>query len=361
MSSNQSQKLTTWILGAGFSQPLGGPLLPDFFSEGQWSMISQAFPNAFPPSTSIAPKVRELFRLHLRASVSNAVDTVFWADAEQFLERLGFAADNPEDTFAKTLKVSLGKIAFGAGATTLKELFQEATKIVSAECSVFTRQERIGGEVWSPFEKWAVLLGENDRIITFNYDTVLDILRQKQEFAKTPKFRMMLPGGSGDWHGHDVPVFKLHGSANWTFADDNDRKRVIYEGDWPPSNCYRVAIAIPGPGKKDWVESHQAYWKQAMNCLRNSQRICFIGYRIPSSDALARDQLLEAISDNNHKGLQIQTVLGPDTASPDSRRLSELLRHVTDPSRCSVTAVPLYSQDFLAVYALRGKRSRSGG
>ena len=56
---------TTWILGAGFSRPLGGKLLPDLFDTSCAPLAASAFPDLFYEESEQINATLALYRDHL--------------------------------------------------------------------------------------------------------------------------------------------------------------------------------------------------------------------------------------------------------------------------------------------------------
>jgi hypothetical protein len=55
-----SENKTVWVLGAGFSRGLGGPLLGNLLSEASYDNISHVYPEAF----KSFPAVPWIYRLY---------------------------------------------------------------------------------------------------------------------------------------------------------------------------------------------------------------------------------------------------------------------------------------------------------
>src|SRR5690349_20031798 len=80
-----------WILGAGFSRSLGGPLLTDLLSDGEHTLMKARFPEV---ASESEPVVRAY---HWGTGVVRRFPKL-WSNAETFLEFLG-AADEGTTTF----------------------------------------------------------------------------------------------------------------------------------------------------------------------------------------------------------------------------------------------------------------------
>lgn len=80
-----------WILGAGFSRPLGAPLLPDLLSTSSVHKVASVYPNCFPYEGSIWRLVPAIYEAG--ASRHPACFQAQWEHAEEFLERLDLAGE----------------------------------------------------------------------------------------------------------------------------------------------------------------------------------------------------------------------------------------------------------------------------
>jgi len=89
-----------WILGAGFSRPLGGPLLGDLFSEASAGNLRARFPPERYPrlKTPAANLVRWIYRWGLGEEqhlvwTGKTRGEPLWSNAEEYLEFLDTAVD----------------------------------------------------------------------------------------------------------------------------------------------------------------------------------------------------------------------------------------------------------------------------
>ncbi len=83
---------TVGVLGAGFSKPLGGPLLPDLFSSGSRDRLLAAYGSASKYEHLFSGMASEVRRLYAGHGRNGALGNHHWDDAEQFLEALDSAA-----------------------------------------------------------------------------------------------------------------------------------------------------------------------------------------------------------------------------------------------------------------------------
>lgn len=332
-----------WILGAGFSRPLGGPLLHELFTNASRDRLRWYFPPG--PYERLwneaAECAREMYRLGVEESL--------WGNPEQFLDELDLAAEEPEpsNTRDKSPKFNFisDKISRASGHTdppSVRFVSGAAKRIFAAECSAFlTGGDPSGSERWQPFREWAKKLNSSDTIVTFNYDRVCELLAKHAN----PRIRVVLPGSPVE--DDAVRVLKLHGSVDWKrlaggYQFDDPDFALMARGD-------QLAIGTPGPSKLSRSRELGPLWQLATDAIAVATEICFIGYRFPDTDAHARRELLGAMR-RNKTGLEVYTCLG-DTNSYASRRLKAIIEAA---SQAHVIPVPMYSQDLLDVFGLSG-------
>lgn len=117
----------------------------------------------------------------------------------------------------------------------------------------------------------------------------------------------------------------------------------------------RYAGSLQGSGLNSTQLS--ALWGYAQDALAGADRIVFLGYRFPESDAQAKSRLLAAIG-SNEKPLDVHIVLGPQTARDDATRLQGMLHHASWQRRARGVAMKveierMWGQDFLTVFKPR--------
>jgi hypothetical protein len=252
-----------------------------------------------------------------------------------------------------------------------------ARHLIAAECCAFLEKVDPQREQWDPFRSWESELGPTDTIITFNYDRVLETLaeahnrRAQQLRFPMSQLKTIRPGRVEEDMRDSVgccPVMKLHGSVDWRLVSKDPAAIEIMDGkptfaiDCKPED---LAIATPGPSKKDLTVAFADLWRQARKALSEASVIVFVGFRFPPTDSDARRELLGAIRENHAPNLSVHIVLGP--AGEHSKRLESLLEFVRpiEPvpaanalskgnlnrnRQYKVTVHPLYAQDFFSVF-----------
>jgi hypothetical protein len=305
-----------WVLGAGFSKPLGGPLLPDLFSSGSRDRLLAAYGDAGTYQhhlfSRMASEVRRLYAEHGRGGPPASRR---WDDAEQFLEALDAAALHGAGSPSANLIRALCTV----NEPDLGELAVAARGVVAAECSAFLGRADPTTERWGPYKRWLTSLREQDAIITFNYDTVIETI------ARAARFDRLVTAIPGKGLG-TANFLKLHGSVNWQF---DGSKFGVHEDDEFALTCPsdQMVIASPGPNKLAVATRLEELWATAETLLRSATAVVFIGYRFPSSDAASRRRLFMALAQNDQPYVALHTVLGPDKSDPATVRMRSLLLH----------------------------------
>lgn len=383
-----------WVLGAGFSKPLGGPLLADLFTPASEGALKvryslRDYSHLYGPTPTF---LRWLYRYGLKPSrdtphvavEENTSGEWLWENAEEFLEYVDTAthgeANSPERRRLEALIESYRSLGGRDPVIqrdtigTRSHIAATARRLLAAECSAFLRDVRdksLHSEKWIPYETWWQRLTPDRKhtIITFNYDLVIERLA-----LSIPKLAVVEPSGVAAAPLNSIPLLKLHGSVDW--------KRVAVTGgpvqyrtgqsDDFAVTCddNELAIATPGLTKRAMVGGFGALWQQAEAELIAADAIVFVGYRFPPTDSEALSRLLGAIGRNQKLYLALHTVLGPKK-SDDIARLHSLLHYAAreqrrehtsvvgmeavrglgEAGRRAYTLVPqaLYSQDFLLV------------
>ncbi|MGA2451049.1 MAG: hypothetical protein ABTD50_20500 [Polyangiaceae bacterium] len=121
-----------------------------------------------------------------RERQSTMVESI-WTNAEDFLDYVDTAADpgsaEEDNPHAARINEIMSR-AFGghndAVGITPDRLATAARRLVAAECCAFLEGTSIHREQWRPFRHWAARLSENDTVVTFNYDRVIETLRDAQ-------------------------------------------------------------------------------------------------------------------------------------------------------------------------------------
>src|SRR5580692_2596737 len=240
MATAVDERKVVWVLGAGFSRALGGPLLPNLLSDESEGNLRVRYPvstyrRLYDDAAQIA---RGVFVIGLAGHERRQES--LWADAEEFIDYVDTAAgltlSNPlERVLALTgvdsrepnphlerMRGLVSRLTVNFNAH-LKEIPMSAIRaaarrLVAAECCAFLEAANTGSERWRPFRAWASSLTPNDTIISFNYDRVLERLREVAITEGRPTAIQVIAPNEGDepstWRDR-APLFKLHGSVDW--------------------------------------------------------------------------------------------------------------------------------------------------
>jgi len=361
-----------WILGAGFSKSLGGPLLTDLLTTESAAMLRARFTAAKVLDDSASQTARELYAYGTRFAFgrpSYLFDQLpgerFWGDAEEYLDLLDAAAH--AGSHSATWRVMQDRITrvfrvtYGPGPEPrpsppgVRDVRNAARRLMAAECAAFLVDADPETERWAPYVAWVNSLTARDVVITFNYDRVLETAQGHTDAA----LHVVTPGEG--MAADKANVLKLHGSVDWRRLEVSGTGEVIFRKEEDPHFCvtcedYEIAIASPGPTKRRATKELAALWRQALNAVEQASVVIFVGYRFPPTDAEARNALLGALSKATRSA--VHTVLGPETGSSTSSRLRGLLQAVT---RRQPEQHPMYAEDFLGLSERLAPYRRGGG
>ena len=243
IEAKHKEERVVWLLGAGFSKPLGGPLFSELLSPkvapwvNSW-LASKDVPEARHPEEAVG-----IFIDGKKAGL--------WDDAEECLSMIDDAVADPT-----TMKVIGSTLHMHLGRGEIERMRRVMRHFVGAATAHFVARVVEAGvlpESWGPFLLWADTLSDRDSIISFNYDRVVEHLLKLK--GRKP-----------------AVLAKLHGTVPEALADDiRDDKDLS-------------SIATPGPGKsKNMDETRTEAWDNAAVALKNAQRLVVIGYSFPAS------------------------------------------------------------------------------
>jgi len=310
-----------WIVGSGFSAGLGGPLLKDLLHPRSGKDYKASF-----HLTSTHEAVLRIFRAHHpeHKKEERTPGPTLWQHAEEFLDFVDCAR------VADSIHAARFKAHFGDFSPV--DAHRAACQLVAAECLFTDLRSDLKGEAWQPYIRWARWLTENDTVVTFNYDRVLELLATSEWIKNDCEIRahkaclttesFLIPGVQEPAEGL-AKVYKLHGSVDWLGLAEQVSVRsaadIIREDRMP-------FIATPGPTKDLHSNGLLApSWDRALGAIREASVLIFLGYRFPPSDSESRRKLLAAIDDAQSRHLRVQTVLGPRKNEDDTVRLQSLL------------------------------------
>jgi hypothetical protein len=350
-------------LGAGFSRPLGGPLLTTILSRATGNDLAVRYPDTLILHDDTSAVLRSLYHYGRRfpegvfgTNFHGTPGELMWGDPEEFLEYLDMAALSPRNP----LRDRIGKIVaehMPRGAAGVDDLRHAGRRQMAAECCAFLQHADVRSEKWRPFVDWANELGESDTIVTYNYDRVVEMLGGKidpiinEEDLRVTRLAKR------------APLLKLHGSVDWCIDSGTGAVTASKQEDSAIScTADQLAIATPGPTKSKTAATFKLVWDTARKAIQQASAVVFVGYRFPPSDAESRTFILDALAANKCENLDLHVVLG--SPSFDTDRLRHLLEfackkadreHVSRQTGSrgvySVQVHPLWGQDFLSVWS----------
>jgi hypothetical protein len=362
-----NSRKTVWVLGAGFSAPLGAPLLATMLSKTSIDAVRACYGGEARLWDPAARIVRRLYHWGrnwpeglLEDGDRNPGQKV-WGDAEEFLHFLDTAARRPGGPAGIRLAKALDDY-FDTRNLTPNDLRFRARRWLAAECCAFLKEAVLTDEHWQPYVNWAQSLAANDTIVTFNYDRVV-------ELTDPPHVMVIRPGHDDDIgqarEAKCCPLLKLHGSVDWSSGSAPGGDGVVVTLEKDPDFAVScpddaLVIATPGPSKAETASQYRALWDVAEEAIRAADVIVFLGFRFPPSDSDARRRLLGAVRVNTSNSVTVHIVVGPP--GEHSQRLEALLKFMRPPTFIEahqplfthrifdVRVEPLYAQDFLTVY-----------
>lgn len=326
-----------YILGAGASIPLGGPSFNQLLTANP--IVQRLL--SFEEEQQQTPEIKFIRNVHRSMKGLCAcfgMDSE-QKDVEQLLERLDYC-ETTSDT--KLREQVLGQLDLPDSTVMSNKIanINEWIRIrIAIETSAFLSQLPDDSERWDPYKKWFQSLSENDSILTFNYDGVVE---KVASLVGLPYFKDSSTIGSLENPTDGMPsLLKLHGSADWSYQFDAPDKIEAVSVDrmdifskitnWGTfiKNQKHVVIGSPGMSKKRITFGlFKSLWDKASIELKRAQVISIVGYSMPATDNLAKELILESIACNRQLK-QINIVLGPDSNSPRARRVLELCKQVT--------------------------------
>lgn len=325
-----------WILGAGFSRRLGGPLLTDLLDVTLVERLKQRHAGTWldEPRSELVARV-----------CCRGIEEREWRDAEEFLTLL-LPRDGVDEARIWTVLEACGPIPadLSASARTTAEvelLYCQAIAVVAAQCIDFVDVVREDREAWLPYDRWVSSLPEDEVILSFNYDRVVEhaFARARRDLAvpnpRSPAGPIVAPGRP--------LLLKLHGSV-----DFRDTIPQPYE---PPSLANLVTnpafIGVPGQGKVDHADyDFPKLWKHAEAALQAADEVVVVGYRCPETDEMSKALILDGLAKNAKKPA-VDVVLGPG-GSHDALRMTSLLGR----AGVEVRNTSLWAQDYLSAVGI---------
>ncbi len=347
-----------YILGAGFSAALGGPL----FSQLLTREFDYSVRDCIGDNRDYLGKM--LFEVPQFLSEMEAAKTA-QKDAKQPIKNaeltLEFYSDMAFSGTGKFLdQVAIGLKRFYSNPHIFENDAQRRT-LVAVLCKMIKSHLAIStsdfvcrlpkeNERWEPYVSWFSTLTERDTIVTFNYDPVIETLAERcqrpyfAENSTSVEQYVSCPTGN-------PKLFKLHGSADWYVnLEAKNLSHIQYHKLDTRHYCEHLLsvekeclIGVPGIGKKSLKDGIlKLLWDDAYSAISNAEHVSIIGYSMPATDNVARWMILSALR-NNVVGRQVDLVLGPDITAV-TRRLEAILKPMLG---TSLQNTGMYAQDYL--------------
>jgi hypothetical protein len=154
-----SNQKVVWILGAGFSKALGGPLLKDLLrfyprptvQELHIDLLQHVLRGSTEEPRTRA-RIDEMFQV--RKAFNETGEHRQWSDAEEFLDFLETAAEewrnevSSRRTGLSYVRPILDAIRTSAGFDDVQSLASAARRAIAADCSLFLRNAEPDSERW---------------------------------------------------------------------------------------------------------------------------------------------------------------------------------------------------------------------
>lgn len=358
-----------YIIGAGFSMPLGGPSFNDLISGREQPLVRKTLTESISkslPSAIILSKMEKIL-LGIWKSIGRSSSLV---NTEELLEIIDSCESSPSSITATEVMDAI--IREADIPQKLGVDFSQVNRMVRLRLAMSTMHfldvVPNDSERWKPYKRWFGNLTEHDTLITFNYDDVVE---------RTARLcgRDYYPQG-GDYTPEAIritdispPLLKLHGSATWmstgfqaTIEFDNVKYQPFLQ--WNKildDEDANILIGTPGLLKSNYGHGVlKPIWEHAKIAIEQADFVSIVGYSMPATDNDAIQLILDSLAANRSKHLAIDIVLGPSSNSDTSRRMKTILSQVlpgTPPSRSiegldtgridTVLVQPLYAQDYL--------------
>lgn len=306
--------MKVWVLGAGFSRCLGGPLLNDLLNKQSLEMTRRRLKTGWAHERECDDVVK-LFGLGQKEGL--------WTNPEEYIAALGSYDPRHQDAAARLLDEGFASWEgdpqpySDKKSDYLNHLWIYSIQMVAAQCMSFLSDSRNRPEAWLPYRRWALSVGRNDVIVSFNYDEAVEAAFM---LAKVPLYRPNVRLGDRP-RDREVPtLMKLHGGVE--IRDTIKRPPVkdsIHNLDSNPP-----LISVPGSSKTDASENEfSELWESASEALATANEVALIGYGLPPSDQIAKAMLLDSLA-RNKSNPAVDIVLGPG-GTPHGTRLVSML------------------------------------
>jgi hypothetical protein len=178
-----------------------------------------------------------------------------------------------------------------------------------------------------------------NRIITFNYDTLIDrqliergLSKKKIYFDRIALSKDDKSNRNADDHFSSPLIVKLHGSVNWrckrsyfdsivsgTVVDGGEREQIwVDDSSSPNPHDDESPLIIPPIPNKPITQARifRYLWTVAYEYLHQAAELVIIGYSCPQTDMLARTMFAQFYTGRRRGGRSLKvTIVDPDSTS----------------------------------------------
>ncbi len=324
-----------YILGAGFSRPLGGPLFTDLLSLEYLNVATNV---PLPEDMAIV-----LQRLHAAHSSFRSIDELLGRSTnplsvEDLLALVEWCVRHPDTKRASILLQSIGVGNFQDDTERdefLASVNKHLKRLIACQCNTFAMELEVQSDIVAPYIAWVERLTPDDTIITFNYDVAVEELAIicDRHFPTEPATYNPNSG---------LPrLIHMHGCVDWVVDGVDIRHQTMaYMDD------VDLCIGMPGMAKATITDIARmnTLWSLARQAISAADIVSIVGYRMPASDNKARQDILNALKG----GQRVNVVLGDDSFS--SNRMQSLMQPIVGTNALGVSNVvdlKMYAQDYL--------------
>ena len=297
------KKHVVYVLGAGFSQPLGIPTVASFLDRAK--TLQQRTPGSFGYFDEIFDTIKVLERAHnfYRTDRNSIEDLLTMLDLKDEL-----AGTNQSQVFKKficdVVTSYTPKIVMGANAQKWSDLFFGSepwasygvfvSALLGYEFALTVAPIQNAPPSLSSYACQVADAGVRYSVISLNYDMVLETMAEHINASFHGSKRTFVPKATGS----GTPLVKLHGSV----VD--------------PSS-------IVPPLLNKQYENLAGLWGEAFKILTSANEIRVVGYSLPEADSYVRFLLRSAAVETRH--LQRIDVLCKDDNARVQRRYGNFI------------------------------------
>jgi hypothetical protein len=326
-----------YILGAGFSREAGLPLISDFLSQMRDSydwLVQQGRERE-------AKAVDEVLKFRLAAA-----SAAYWVnlDLENIEELFSLAFANT-DGIAGSMRFAIAATLDYARKTkgrlrTRLQVRHDGTLFKNDKWPDWIKRSdqqptdnngsyQIGSYALHIARLIGMLKdgkpqGENT-FITFNYDTLLEEALTELNLPITYGSRIESPfTPKAKSRTEPTPVYKLHGSVNWTRTGEESKAIKAFEHYFQITTPQLLPELVPPTWKKIFENEIETIWEEAVEKLTTATRIIIIGFSMPPTDMHFKYLLAAGLKQN----ISLRQVLfvNPDTGNDLKPRVENMLR-----------------------------------